>query len=272
MTHVRTVTGGVGWSAVAQAYRDTFAPLCAGTTSAVLLAAGLRGEDARGLRVLDAGTGTGGLAAAMMATGAEVTGVDPDQEMLAVAAETAPEARLGRAALPHLPYAGESFDVAVANFVVNHLGDPRAGLRELARVVRPGGRVVVTIWPSGHNTQSRLWAGVLEASGATAPPSTRLPHDKDFPRTVDGLAGLLRGAGLARVASGTLSWTHRTERDALWRGAAAGIGGIGTTLLAQAPAVRARMKLEHDRLVRPLLEGEELVLPTAAILGVGTRA
>ncbi len=270
MTHT-TTAAGLGWSAVAETYRDTFGPLCAGTATAVLRAAALRGEDARRSRVLDAGAGTGTLAAALLATGAAVTAVDPDEEMLALVARTAPDAQLGRAALPHLPYATASFDVAVANFVVNHLTDPRAGLRELARVTRPGGRVVVTIWPSGQNTQSRLWAEVLEASGARPVPSTRLPAHLDFPRTVDGLSGLLTGAGLARVASGTLRWTHRAEPDALWRGAAAGIGGIGTTLLAQAPAVRARMRVEHDRLVRPLLSGGELVLPTSALLAVGTR-
>lgn len=268
---IHATTTGVGWSAVAEAYRDTFAPLCAGTTTAVLKAAGLRGEDARGVRVLDAGAGTGTLSAALLATGAEVTAVDPDEAMLALVADAAPGARLGLAALPRLPYAAASFDVSVANFVVNHLPDPRAGLRELARVTRPGGRVVVTIWPSGHNTQSRLWAEVLAASGAVAVPSTRLPADLDFPRTVDGLSALLRGAGLGRVASGNLRWTHRAAPDALWRGASAGIGGIGTTLLAQTPAVRARMKVEHDRCVRPLLAGGELVLPTSAILAVGTR-
>ena len=265
-------TTGVRWSAVAEAYRDTFAPLCAGTTAPILTAAGLQGEDAPGLRVLDAGTGTGGLAAAMVGTGAEVTAVDPDEGMLAVAADTAPGARLDQAALPLLPYADGSFDVAVANFVVNHLSEPRAGIRELARVTRPGGRIVVTIWPSAHNTQSRLWAAVVEASGAVSVPSTRLAPERDFPRTVDGLSGLLTGAGLRRVASGLLRWTHRTAPDALWRGAAAGIGGIGTTVTAQAPTVRARMKLEHDRLVRPLLQGDELVLPTSAVLAVGTRS
>nr|WP_246299109.1 class I SAM-dependent methyltransferase [Nocardioides panaciterrulae] len=232
----------------------------------------MRGEDARRARVLDAGAGTGRLTAALLSTGAAVSAVDPDEAMLALAAETAPDAQLGRAALPHLPYAAASFDVTVANFVVNHVADPRAGLRELARVTRRGGRVVVTIWPSGHNTQSRLWAEVLEASGARDVPATRLPAALDFPRTVDGLSGLLKGAGLRQVASGTLRWTHRTTPDALWRGADAGIGGIGTTLRAQTAAVRARMKLEHDRCVRSLTHAGELVLPTTAILAVGTRS
>ena len=93
---------------------------------------------------------------------------------------------------------------------------------ELARVTAPGGRVGVTIWPSGQNTQSRLWAAVIAESGAVVSPSVRLPADLDFPRTREGLAGLLAGAGLRVVDARPLVWVHRTEPDALWRGAAAG--------------------------------------------------
>ena len=269
-------TAGPGWSAVAEAYRDTFAPLCAGAVEAVLKASGLQGsglegDPAPGTRVLDVGAGTGTLAAAALQCGAEVTAVDPDPGMLEIAAVTAPGARLDRAGLPDLPFPDGSFDVALANFVVNHVPDPRAAVRELARVVRPGGRVVVTIWPSGHNAQSRLWAAVLEASGAEPVPSTRLPEEQDFPRTVTGLAGLMTQAALRKVCAGTLQWEHRAAPGDLWRGAEAGIGGIGTTVRAQSPAVRARMRAEYDRLVDPLLDDGELVLRTRAVLAVGTR-
>ncbi|MEV4766482.1 methyltransferase domain-containing protein [Micromonospora chokoriensis] len=51
------------------------------------------------------------------------------------------------AALPRLPFTSGSFDAAVANFVINHVGDPRAAVDELRRVVRPAGWIAVTIWP-----------------------------------------------------------------------------------------------------------------------------
>jgi len=60
------MTAGQGWSAVAEAYRDTFAPLCAGTTDAVLKAAGLSSSVDPRIRVLDVGAGTGALAAAVL--------------------------------------------------------------------------------------------------------------------------------------------------------------------------------------------------------------
>ena len=191
--------------------------------------------------------------------------------MLDLAASVLGGDRVQQAALPDLPFADGTFDAVLANFVVNHVPDPRAGVRELARVAAPGGRVGVTIWPSGQNTQSRLWAAVVAESGAVVPPSVRLPADLDFPRTREGLAGLLAGAGLRDVDARPLDWVHRTEPDALWRGAAAGVGGIGTVVTSQSDEVRDAMRSAYDRLVLPLVHDGELVLPTEALLAVGTR-
>ena len=224
-----------------------------------------------GARVLDVGAGTGKLAARAEALGAEVTAVDPDAGMLDLAASVLGGDRVRQAGLPDLPFADGTFDAVLANFVVNHVPDPRAGVRELARVVVPGGRVGVTIWPSGQNTQSRLWAAVLAESGAVVPPSVGLPADLDFPRTREGLAGLLAAAGLRDVDARRLDWVHRTEPDALWRGAAAGVGGIGTVVTSQSDEVRDAMRSAYDRLVLPLVQDGELVLPTEALLAVGSR-
>ena len=257
----------VGWADVATAYAATFAPLCAGAVDAVLSAARV----GPGARVLDVGAGTGELASRAEALGAEVTAVDPDPGMLDLAASVLGGGRVQRAALPDLPFADDTFDAVLANFVVNHVRDPRAGVRELARVTAAGGRVGVTIWPSGQNTQSRLWAAVVAESGAVVPPSVRLPADADFPRTCEGLAGLLSGADLRDVDARPIAWVHRTGQDALWCGAAAGVGGIGTVVTSQSEEVRDAMRSAYDRLVLPLVRDGELVLPTEALLAVGTR-
>jgi SAM-dependent methyltransferase len=252
---------------VAEAYAETFAPLCAGAAGPVLDA----GRVAAGLRVLDVGAGTGELAALAADRGATVTAVDPDPGMRAIAARRAPAARLLGAGLPDLPFADGGYDAVLASFVVNHLPDPRSGVRELARVAAPGGRVVATIWPSGQNVQSLLWAAVLDACDVTPPAGTRLPPELDFPRTAEGLSSLLEEARLGDVRAGPLRWVHETAPDALWRGAAAGVGGIGATVTAQPAAVREALRAAYDRLVRPLVRDGRLCLETEAVLAVGTR-
>ncbi|TIC82824.1 class I SAM-dependent methyltransferase [Nocardioides sp. GY 10127] len=280
-----------GWSeeGVARAYAETFAPLCAGVHDEVLRAAGVGDVGSEGgparRRVLDVGAGTGALAVRAAALDAEVVAVEPDPAMRELAmrelarGETAraehpqptrPGLDLRAGALPDLPVGDGWADATLAVFVVNHLDDPRAGVAELARVTRPGGRVVVTIWPSGQTVQGRLWEEALAEAGAVRPPGVRLPPERDFPRTEEGLAALLAGAGLVDVEARTVAWEHRCPPDTLWRGAAGGVGGIGATVRAQGPDVRARLRRAHDRLVAPLVVDGDLRLATQAVLAVGT--
>ena len=145
-----------------------------------------------------------------------------------------------------------------------------AAAAELARVTAPGGRVVATIWPSGATAQSRMWQRVLDAEGVVPGPGVRLPEHLDYPRTVDGLAGLLRGAGL-EVDAREVGWTHDGPLAELWDGAAAGIGGIGATVAGQPVEVRERLRAAYDVEVRALAEDDRLRFRTEAVLAVGTR-
>jgi ubiquinone/menaquinone biosynthesis C-methylase UbiE len=130
------------WAGRAAAYRDSFAALCAYPAGLLLDAANV----GAGVRVLDVGTGTGTVAALARARAAEVTAVDAEPSMLEIARRKAPGAETRHAVLPHLPFPDDFYDAVVANFVINHVGDPEAAVREMERVVRPGERVAVTIW------------------------------------------------------------------------------------------------------------------------------
>ncbi|MCX5588392.1 class I SAM-dependent methyltransferase [Streptomyces erythrochromogenes] len=105
---------------------------------------GLRAGD----RVLDAGCGTGrALGALRAAVGPEgtVLGVDLTPQMLAAArrAGRAAEGALLLADVARLPLRDEALDAVFASGLVAHLPDPAANLRELSRVVRPGGRLAL---------------------------------------------------------------------------------------------------------------------------------
>jgi demethylmenaquinone methyltransferase / 2-methoxy-6-polyprenyl-1,4-benzoquinol methylase len=96
-----------------------------------------------GDRALDVATGTGDLAVALRARGAEVVGQDFSERMLELAREKAPDIRFEHGNALDLPYAPDSFDAVTVGFGARNFADLRRGLREMARVTRPGGRVVV---------------------------------------------------------------------------------------------------------------------------------
>ena len=96
-----------------------------------------------GERVLDVGAGTGASAAELARDGAYVVGTDLSLGMLAVGRQQRPELSLLAGDALALPFADASFDAVTTSFTLRNLVDPLAGLRELYRVTRPGGRVVV---------------------------------------------------------------------------------------------------------------------------------
>jgi demethylmenaquinone methyltransferase / 2-methoxy-6-polyprenyl-1,4-benzoquinol methylase len=96
--------------------------------------------------VLDCATGTGDLAIAFKkAVGprGRVVGTDFVPEMIERAKTKSRDIDFEVADVTRLPYAGDSFDIASIAFGIRNVGEPRRGLAELARVVRPGGRVIV---------------------------------------------------------------------------------------------------------------------------------
>ena len=96
-----------------------------------------------GSRALDVATGTGDLAIALAARGAEVVGSDFSEGMLERARGKSPDVRWEQANALELPYEDDSFDAATVGFGARNFSDLAGGLAEMVRVVRPGGRVVV---------------------------------------------------------------------------------------------------------------------------------
>jgi len=111
-----------------------------------------------GLRVLDAGCGGGAHAAALVASGATVTGIDKSQALLAIARERlGPKISLIRADLETpLGFADQSFDVVLASLIMHYLRDWQPVLTEFKRILAPGGRLVMS---THHPFMDHLLAG-----------------------------------------------------------------------------------------------------------------
>lgn len=122
-------------------------------------------EPQQGMRILDVATGTGMVAFAQVARGAEVVGLDQSKAMLAGA-----EARLERRAdlrdrlsfmlgeAEALPFADGEFDALTFTYLLRYVDDPAATMRELARVVKPGGRIgMVEFGVPGNPMLRELW-------------------------------------------------------------------------------------------------------------------
>jgi len=96
-----------------------------------------------GARVLDACCGTGDLALAAEREGGIVTGLDFSGEMLVRARRKSSTIKWVQGDVLALPFADGSFDAATVGFGVRNVADLRAGLLELRRVLRPGGRLAI---------------------------------------------------------------------------------------------------------------------------------
>lgn len=135
-----------------------------------------------GERVLDVGCGTGNAALLVAAAGATVVGVDPSERLLGVARERATEeaadVTFARGEGAAVDAGDATFDAAISVFGVI-FAEPQPAADELLRVVRPGGRIVLTTWvPAGPiNT---MGAAVRAALGA--PPEKPRWSDPDVVR------------------------------------------------------------------------------------------
>jgi demethylmenaquinone methyltransferase/2-methoxy-6-polyprenyl-1,4-benzoquinol methylase len=159
-----------------------------------------------GDRVLDACCGTGDLALEARRQGGVVTGLDFSERMLEQARRKAPALEWVQGDVLALPFEDAAFDAATVGFGVRNVDDLEAGLRELRRVLRAGGRlgVLEITTPRGRLAPFyRVWFDrVIPVLGRVLPGGSAyayLPASvRRFPDP-DGLAGLLAAAGFQKV-------------------------------------------------------------------------
>jgi SAM-dependent methyltransferase len=194
--------------------------------AALIGAVGLEPDD----RVLDVGCGPGGLATALAGVvGQEnVAAVDPSQPFVSVCRARLPIADVRVAAAEELPFEDDSFDAAFAQLVVNFMSDPARGVREMKRVVRPGGTVAACTWDyrDGMTMLRAFWDAAHEVAPDEA---AEFDEGKNMRyATLDELTRLWETVELEEVEGGELSVTVGYEDfDDLWAPFPSGIGPAG---------------------------------------------
>ena len=163
----------------------------------------------KGDAVLDCATGTGDLAIAFKnAVGdGRVVGTDFTPEMIELARQKSHDITFEVADVTALPFDDDTFDIASISFGIRNVGDPAKGIAEMARVVRPGGRVIVLEfsrpWKPLQGAYDAYSFGVLprigkdvardEAAYRYLAESIRMHPDQET------LKGMMEAAGLAKV-------------------------------------------------------------------------
>ncbi len=146
----------------AEAWSEHWGRLAAPAREAVAGAAGI----GAGVRLLDAGCGTGEFLALAIRRGANASGIDISADMLAVARRRAPEAELREGDITKLPYDGDGFDVVSAFNAVQFTDDVPATIAELARVAP---RIALCNWAEGSQLLD-LFAALRNDSAAPRRP------------------------------------------------------------------------------------------------------
>lgn len=184
----------------AERYERFVAPIMLPFVGTVLDAARLGPGDA----LADVACGTGFVAraaAGRIGPAGRLVGVDVNPRMLAVARErsagTEPTIAWFEAPAERLPLDGDSFDAVVCQQGVQFFPDPEAALVEMARVARPGGRVVATVWAALD--RSAFMAAQFEAVRDIIGPDGSASFLDAFAFSADRLRQAFRAAGLGGV-------------------------------------------------------------------------
>lgn len=196
-----------------------------------------------GERILDVATGTGWTARNAARGGAEVVGVDISPALLAAARELSahlrPEPSFELADAERLPFPDGAFDGVISTFGVMFAQDQRRAAAELARVCRPGGRLVVAAWAPGGAVEA--FFGLI-ARRSEAPPPAASPMAWGDPESLRRLLG----DAFDLVVEDGVSRAYHDDEDDIWRWYARGFGPVRSLVESLDEADRAAFKAEID--------------------------
>lgn len=185
-----------GWDMRACGYANATARATLQSVPALLARTGLF----PGARVLDAGCGSGHVAACAGLLGAESTGVDFSEEMVAEARRRFPAIRFEQGDVESLPFADESHDAVLSNIVLFHVTDPFRAMQEAFRVLKPRGTFAFSQWLGPD--RSECYRMLFDVLGAEADLSRSDPAPDAFALSDEGRAEeMMHAAGFEDISA-----------------------------------------------------------------------
>jgi SAM-dependent methyltransferase len=256
-----------GWDANIRGYESAFGAVARQTVQPMLDAARVIG----GMEVLDICCGPGMLTAGALQRGARSIGLDFSGDAVELARRLVPKGHFRQGDAQALPFPAASFDAVLCGYGIMHLAEPAVALREMLRVLRPGGRAALSVWDAAGFG----FTLVYEAVRARGNMDVVLPHGPDFFQfgLPNRMQAALTEAGFSDVAAYSFdqSW-HVANAGRYIEAILTGTVRARAVLAAQSEAMSAEVRSYiTDYLTRFQTSAGELAVPMPAIIGSGAR-
>jgi len=258
-----------GWNDASEDYEIAIGPLTEQSADEILNAAGVTA----GGTVLDVCTGHGVLARSAAQRGAKVSAIDFAEKMVAAARRNAPMADCQQGDAQNLPYGDNTFNSVVCSYGIIHLPQPDRALAEMHRVLRPGGRVAVSVWQAPSPTNGfGLLLGAVKAHGRLDVP---LPHGPDLFQfsSHDAMKAALSETGFRDVSVVNVPLRNRLpSAEAFLNSVTRGTVRTKALFLAQdKAALTAIAAAVADGMNRLFRGAEGFDIPMPALIGSGVK-
>jgi SAM-dependent methyltransferase len=255
-----------GWNERATIYDDVTGQVTTQAIPALLALAGV----APGKRVLDLCCGTGRAAGAAAALGAHAEGIDFAPAMVERARKAFPALKFDVGDAEAIPLEDSTFDAVVCSFGLFHLADAGKALKEIARVLRPGGRAALSHWVGPPTSDFfRAVFGVITrhadmSVAPPAPPPFALSSE-------EAMKSAMADAGFSDVQLGTSPVVFSCPAGRFAETFRAFAGRTTMVLDRQSPEVREAIVSAWDKELEPYIDGETLRVPMPAMTVSGVR-
>jgi ubiquinone/menaquinone biosynthesis C-methylase UbiE len=254
---------------VCSAYLDRVGPVVVQVMGHMLSAVAVGPRD----RLLDVATGSGTVASAAAARGADAVGVDFSAEQLRRARLYHPDLTFRQGEAEALPFDPETFDVVVCNFGAPHFPDPEGFFADSLRVLRPGGRFAFTVWAPPEQTKAfgAVLAAVAEHGvldvGLPAGPNFFLHADADTARA----SLVATGFDAVEVSTVAQTWELAGEDD-VFEAILTGTARTSALLQLQEAHALTRIRLAvREAMLEYRGDDDTYRIPMPAVLVTGVK-